>query len=180
MADSRVSNATPGGAGRSSKNDKITIETRITEAEPGPQGASGSGSIFDELKTLRLLLVDDHETFLRIVADYLSSLPQFQVVGLARSGEEALRRVPELAPDLVLMDWTMPGLSGLEAARRLKAQPEAPRVVIVSIHNHPGFRAACLRNGADGYVVKDQFMETALPVIAGLFPDIDVWPTQGG
>lgn len=116
----------------------------------------------------RILLVDDSVDFLDIAERLLGREPEFEVVGRARSGQEALEKAPFLRPDLVLMDWVMPGLNGLEATRVLKAQPDAPRVVILTLYDLPEYRAAAAAARADGFVAKAEFSTQLLPLLRTL------------
>jgi len=120
---------------------------------------------------VRVLLVDDSPAILRSLAAFLKGSPRMQVVEMVNSGEQALERVHELRPDLVLMDITMPGMGGLEATRRIKARPGAPRVVVVSLNDDPAYRAAARTVGGDGFVGKCEINEELMPVIENLFPD---------
>ena len=67
-----------------------------------------------------ILIADDHEVVRNGIRSYLETLPDFQVVGEASSGEEALGMVAELIPDIVLLDLIMPGMDGIETTRRIK------------------------------------------------------------
>src|SRR5688572_29912359 len=84
---------------------------------------------------IRALLVDDHPTFLTVIQAELAALRELIVVGYAQSGQDALERVQQLQPDLVILDIAMPGMNGLEVARRIKAQAHSVAVVLVSMHN---------------------------------------------
>jgi DNA-binding NarL/FixJ family response regulator len=81
-----------------------------------------------------------------------------------------LEQTTALRPDLVLMDLAMPGMGGLEATRRLKAEPDAPRVIMLSLHEHPMYRTAALDAGANGFVPKSKLGTALLPMIHSLFP----------
>src|SRR5690606_7313376 len=95
----------------------------------------------------------------------------------ATSGQDALEEVARLRPDLVLMDVAMPGLNGLCATGRIKAQADAPRVVIVTLHDSLEDRAAALAAHADGFVAKAQFCQQLGPLISRLFAGV---PTLQG
>lgn len=109
-----------------------------------------------------MLLVDDSLQFTAAAGRFLGLLPRVDVVGYARSGREALDRVYELKPDLVLMDVMMPDMDGLEATRRLKARADAPWVVILTLNDTADYRVRADRVGADGFVSK-QDLVTQLP-----------------
>ena len=118
-----------------------------------------------ETTYIRTLLVDDETCFLTLTARLLEADSRFEIVGTARTGHEALNQVERLHPDLVLMDLNMPGMDGLEAIRRLKEQPDAPRVVMLTMCDRPGCRAEAEAAGADGFVSKPELIATALPLI---------------
>jgi len=120
--------------------------------------------------SVRTLIVDDHAAFLDELAHVLEEDREMDVVGRAALGEEALEQTTALRPDLVLMDLAMPGMGGLEATRRLKAEPGAPRVIMLSLHEHPMYRTAALDAGANGFVPKSKLGITLLPMIHSLFP----------
>jgi CheY-like chemotaxis protein len=91
------------------------------------------------------------------------------VVGAARSGQDALYYVEKVHPDLVLMDLVMPEMNGLEATQRIKAQPGAPYVIIVTLYGNSEYRAAAIRAGADGLVAKSTFETQLQSMIQSLF-----------
>lgn len=102
----------------------------------------------------RLLLADDHAVLragLRLLLDAQADL---KVVGEAGDGAEALRLAAELHPDLILLDLTMPGLSGLEALPALRKAVPGARVLILTMHDDEGYLRQALRAGASGYVLK--------------------------
>ena len=84
-------------------------------------------------RTVRVLTVDDQAMFRRIAEDVIAATEGFEAVGEAASGDEALEAVRRLAPDLVLLDVRMPGLDGIEVARRLVASGSDAVVVLISI-----------------------------------------------
>ena len=122
-------------------------------------------------QTVRVLLVDDSLLFTQTVEEHLRLVrnPSFEVVGRARNGHEAVRSVAELKPDLVLLDLVMPGTNGLEATRRIKALPGAPRVVVLTFYDLPSYRQAAQDAQADGFVSKAEFVGKLIPFIRDLF-----------
>jgi two-component system, NarL family, invasion response regulator UvrY len=83
-------------------------------------------------RAVRVLTVDDHALFRDAARDVISATPGFQLVGEAASGPEALRAMERLAPELVLLDVHMPGMDGVEVARRLSASHPRTLIVLIS------------------------------------------------
>jgi DNA-binding NarL/FixJ family response regulator len=123
------------------------------------------------MNPLRLLLVDDSAEFLESAARLLALHQELRIVGRAASGSAALEQVAALNPDLVLMDLAMPGMNGLETTRRIKAQPAAPCVVIMTLYDVAEYRAAARDATADGFIAKSSIRSQLLPMLASLFPD---------
>jgi DNA-binding NarL/FixJ family response regulator len=100
----------------------------------------------------RVLLADDH----RAILDYLCELlaADFDVVGMVGDGQGVLTATAELEPEVVVLDISMPVLSGLEAAAHLAGVPRPPRVVFLTVHEDAEFLEAAMSAGALGYVVK--------------------------
>lgn len=103
---------------------------------------------------MRVLIVDDSPQFAAAITRYLSAVLQLDVVGHARSGVEALEQVERLHPDVVLMDWMMPEMDGLEATRRIKRGNAPPQVIIVTLNEGSEYRRQAQLAGADGFVSK--------------------------
>jgi DNA-binding NarL/FixJ family response regulator len=102
----------------------------------------------------RFLIADDHAMFRYGLRAMLGSIPEFEVVGEAKTGEEAVSLAAELGPDVVLMDIQMPGSNGIEATRRiLHASPDTGVVVITMFEDDDSVFAA-MRAGAHGYLLK--------------------------
>jgi DNA-binding NarL/FixJ family response regulator len=104
---------------------------------------------------IRVILADDHALVRAGMRSLLNGMAQVQVVGEAASGEEALELAARERPDVVLMDIAMKGMSGLEAAARMREQHAAVRVVILSMHAGEEYVLQALRAGAVGYLLKD-------------------------
>jgi len=103
---------------------------------------------------LRVLLVDDHAVVREGIRMVLDAQPQIEVVGEADGGEEAVRLVPTLGPDVVVMDVGMPRLGGIEATRRIRRAHPAVQVVILTAHDNEEYLFETLRAGAVGYILK--------------------------
>jgi DNA-binding NarL/FixJ family response regulator len=115
---------------------------------------------------VRILLVDDAARVRHELGELLELTGMVQVIGEAGDGLEAVRLAAELSPEVIVMDLEMPGLDGFEAARRIKAQPSAPRVVVLTVHAgiaEQDARAA----GADSFVVKGASYQILLNAILG-------------
>lgn len=117
---------------------------------------------------LKVLLVDDHEGFLESAERYLGTLPWVTVVGRATSGRMAVELCEKLAPQVVLMDLSMPEMDGLTATRLIKAQSQPPQVVIVSHYDDAQHREHVARAGADGFVSKLWYVHEIVPVLRKL------------
>jgi len=104
---------------------------------------------------VRVLLVDDQALFREALATLLEVRPEVEVVGGAANGAEALARVAELGPDVVLMDLHMPVLDGIAATRRLRVEHPATRVLALTTFDDDEDVFAALRAGAVGYLLKD-------------------------
>ncbi|MFA5787758.1 MAG: response regulator transcription factor [Actinomycetota bacterium] len=103
---------------------------------------------------IRVLVVDDHAVVREGIKMVLETDPELQVVAEASSGEEAVEKVRELSPSVVVMDIGMPGMSGFEATRRIRqAQPDA-KVLALTIHDSEAHVFQMLQAGAVGYVLK--------------------------
>jgi DNA-binding NarL/FixJ family response regulator len=100
----------------------------------------------------RILLGDDHVMFREGLRRILE--PQFEVVGSVGNGRDLLAAAERLRPDVIVADISMPLLNGIEAARRIRKMPHAPKIVFLTMHEDPTFATAALRAGASGYVVK--------------------------
>jgi len=106
---------------------------------------------------VKVLLVDDSPYFLRAAERLLSAFAAVGTIATAGSGIEALRALRHERPDLVLLDFNMPGMGGLETLRAIKALRPGIPVIIVSLNDTADFRAAAHAAGADGYIAKPDF-----------------------
>jgi DNA-binding NarL/FixJ family response regulator len=104
--------------------------------------------------SIRVLVVDDHPTFRRGLGALLASLPEVELVGEAADGEAAIERAAALEPDVVVMDLDMPGVSGIEATRRIVTAQPGVAVLVLTMLDEDESVFAAMRAGARGYVVK--------------------------
>src|SRR4051794_15457474 len=103
----------------------------------------------------RVLICDDHNLFAEGIKAILRAEASLEVVGEARDGRQAIEKVKELHPDVVLMDVQMPDLSGFEATRRIHENDSAIKVLMLTMHEEEELVARCLEAGAAGYIIKD-------------------------
>ncbi|MFI9253590.1 response regulator [Streptomyces sp. NPDC053069] len=132
-----------------------------------------------EKKPARVVVADDQTVVREGIVMLLGLLPGVEVVGAAGDGEEAVRLVAELAPDVVLMDLRMPRCDGVEATRRIRAQHPGTQVVVLTTFADDESLFPALRAGARGYLTKDaggdeivRAVESVLSGDAGLSPSV--------
>jgi DNA-binding NarL/FixJ family response regulator len=121
--------------------------------------------------TIRLLIVDDQALVRSGLRKLLESEADFDVVGEAGDGEQAVWSAARLKPDLVLMDIRMPVMDGLEATARIMGGPDPPRVLVLTTYDLDEYVYRALRAGASGFLLKDappeQFIEGVRVVVRG-------------
>jgi RNA polymerase sigma factor (sigma-70 family) len=104
---------------------------------------------------MRVVIADDHAVVRQGIRGVLEELDGLEVVGEAGSGPEALALTEAHEPDLVVLDVSMPGKTGIEVARALRDAGNGVRVLLLSMHDEPEYVLEAVRAGADGYVLKD-------------------------
>jgi len=104
---------------------------------------------------IRILICDDHVLFSEGVKAILRAEAGLQVIGEVRDGRQAVEKVKELRPDVVLMDIAMPDLSGFEATLRVHEADPSIKVLMLTMHDEEELVARCLEAGAAGYIIKD-------------------------
>ena len=120
-----------------------------------------------------ILLVDDHGPTREEMMNLIEEHDDLNVIGQAATGEEGLRQVQQLHPDLVLMDVVMPGMNGIEATRAIRGSDPGVRVLALSNHTGRNLVKALIEAGAAGYVRKDHAYEElilAIRTVAGGHP----------
>ncbi len=103
---------------------------------------------------IRILVADDHAIVRAGIRLILDSQTDMEVIGEAQDGKEAIARVRELQPDIVLMDITMPGINGIEATRHIRRESPSSQVIALTIHENEAYFYQILQAGALGYVLK--------------------------
>ena len=116
-------------------------------------------------RTINVMLVDDHAVVRMGFRLLLEGSSDIKVVGEAESGEEACRKYPELKPDVVVMDISMPGIGGIEAVDRILAREPAARILVLSAHEDAMHARRVLKAGAAGYLTKRSAAEALMQAI---------------
>ena len=117
-----------------------------------------------------MLTVDDQEVFRELARHVVEATPGFESLGEVASGEEALPAVADLNPDLVVMDVRMPGMDGIETARRITAAHPETVVVLISVEDPMDIPSAAKASGAVALVRKEDFKPALL---------VELWATHG-
>jgi len=117
------------------------------------------------MNEIRLVLVDDHDVVRTSLKTYLESHKGFRVVGEAKNGEAAIQVILEYQPDVVVMDITMPGMSGLEATKRINVSCPNCKVLALTVHNDKQYFFEMLSVGAVGYLTKQAAAEELIAAI---------------
>jgi DNA-binding NarL/FixJ family response regulator len=111
----------------------------------------------------RIFLADDHPAVLKATTALLT--PQFDIVGNATDGATLVSEVLRLCPDVIVIDITMPVLSGIDAAHRLREAAPSAKIVFLTVHSEQQFIEACVGEGALGYVLKSHMKSHLIPAI---------------
>ena len=117
------------------------------------------------MKKIRLLLADDHAILRAGLKMLLDAQPDMLVVAEASDGEEAVRRALATRPDVAVIDLTMPGLSGVETLQRLRRELPSARLLVLTMHDDPGYARVTQAAGAAGHVIKDSESSELLAAI---------------
>jgi DNA-binding NarL/FixJ family response regulator len=133
--------------------DDVKTSIRRREQEPGSPARQ------------RVVVVDDHPVFREGLMQILRAEPDLEVCGQAGDAEHALKVVRQTKPGLVLVDLTLPGKSGLELIKELRATKQKVKLLVVSMHDEALYANRVLRAGGDGYVMKDEGPEEIVQAI---------------
>jgi DNA-binding NarL/FixJ family response regulator len=101
-----------------------------------------------------LFIVDDHQLVIDGILSMLHDDPEWEVIGYANTGEEAIKKIPLLRPDVVLMDLEMPGMNGFQATQKLLALVNDIKIVILTLHHEKVIAQKLIKLGACGYMLK--------------------------
>ena len=106
------------------------------------------------MRKTRLVLADDHAILRTGLSMILNAQPDLEVVGEAADGWQAVAKVRETQPDVLLLDYTMPGVNGVQLIERLRQECPRTRVLVLTAHDEPAYMRAVLAAGGSGYLVK--------------------------
>jgi DNA-binding NarL/FixJ family response regulator len=119
--------------------------------------------------SIRILVVDDHSVVRQGIITLLEDEDDIQIVGEAADGDEVLDRVKELDPDVILLDLTMPRMSGIDVIRQIVPEFPKVRILVFSMHHNPDYILSAVKSGAAGYLLKDTTREEILRAVRSVF-----------
>jgi len=128
-----------------------------------------------ESKVTRVVLADDHAVVRAGIRHLLRKAPDITVVGEAINGDEALRMVEDLTPDVLLLDMEMPTVSGIEVAQKLQEAQSPVRILVLSAYEDSQYIQALLDSGASGYLTKDEVPEIIVEAVRGVSRGEEGW-----
>ena len=117
---------------------------------------------------ITIMLADDHPLLRQALADILNKQADFEIIAEASDGEEAVKLATELAPDVVIMDISMPKLNGLEATRQIKARCPNVAILVLTVHSDSEHILGILEAGAAGYLTKSVFGKEVINAVRGV------------
>lgn len=153
MESVRPSSAELWKRGLSLSDAQTNDQTNVLDAYDGSQSK----------RRPRILLADDHSPVVERVTSLLQS--RFDVVGSVDNGLDLVSEAARLQPDVIVLDISMPGLTGIEAAQELRKARSTARLIFLTVHERVEFVRACLAEGALGYVVKSRLTVDLVPAI---------------
>lgn len=167
----QANEATAVGKGR---NRATRRKLRLASGNPPPQardpGVKTAGQDICETRKVRALIADDSPLMLRILAQILEAEGYFTLVGCVTDGSQAVRQTLNLKPELVLMDYSMPRMNGIDATRCIKQVQDPPFVIIITSNDTPACKTLAEAAGADGFVLKGEDLHHQLRLaLRGLF-----------
>jgi len=152
---------------------RVTTNTRAPASRIAEEAAAPIGQI-----SARILVVDDHPVVRKGLIACLARRSNFVVLGEAADGIEALRKVEELLPDLLLMDVEMPLMNGLAATASIRKKFPKTKVLLVSMHNNPSYIVQAVQMGARGFILKSSSSENLLKAVDIILQGEPFFPDQ--
>ncbi len=130
------------------------------------------------MPVIRVVLAEDHPVVRMGVRRFLEREPDIAVIGEACSGDEAYQKANELEPDLLLLDLQMPGLSGIDVAKRLIEESSPVKILVLSAHDDKIFVWQTLSIGVAGYLTKDEAMDEIIEAVRGVASGEKGWVSR--
>ena len=121
-----------------------------------------------------IVIAEDHAILRAGLRMLLSSNPDFDVVGEARDGLEAMHSVESLKPDLILLDLSMPNMDGMEAIPEIKDRNPSTKILVLTVHNSEEWVLRAMHNGADGYILKNATHKELVRAINEVFAGCEI------
>jgi len=115
---------------------------------------------------ITVLIADDHDIIREGIKSILSARPEYKVCAEAANGEEALEYVGNFKPDILLVDISMPKISGLDVIERIKRVSPKTKVIVITVHKMGAYVLKALRKGVSGYINKENVVEELLPALS--------------
>ena len=116
--------------------------------------------------SIKILIADDYDIIREGIKSVLLSHPEYEICAEADNGEKALELARQFKPDILLLDISMPKVSGLDIIRRVKAASNKTKIIIISVHKTAAYVLKALRSGVDGYINKDNVVEELIPALS--------------
>ena len=120
---------------------------------------------------MKVFLADDSEVIREHLVNVISEINEIEIVGQADDGNETVKSVSKLKPDVVILDIRMPGNGGLSALKVIKSKNLAPVVIILTSYPYPEYRKRCLEDGADYFFDKSNEIEEMINILKKLVKD---------
>jgi two-component system, NarL family, response regulator NreC len=115
--------------------------------------------------SITVLIADDYDIIREGIKSVLKSQPQYEICAEAKDGEEALELVRQFKPDILLLDISMPKVSGLDIIHRVKNASSKTKIIIISVHKMGAYVLKALRSGVEGYLNKENVVEELIPAL---------------
>jgi DNA-binding NarL/FixJ family response regulator len=119
----------------------------------------------------RVLIADDHEVIRRGVHWLLQASPEWELCGEAKNGQEAIRLAEELKPEIIVMDVSMPGINGVEAARAILSKIPQAKILLLTLHASIELIRSAFRAGVRGYILKSEAEEELIQALSVVIRD---------
>jgi len=141
---------------------------------------SNSDSLFKKSSKITIVIADDHPLLRQSIRNVLEQESDFQIVAEAGDGEETVKLVDELVPDVVIMDISMPKMDGIEATKHIKASHPQTAILVLTVHSDDEYILEILKAGASGYLTKSVFGKEVVQAVRGIIAgEMVLSPTIG-